>query len=258
MSYILDALRRADAERERGEVPGLQSQQHAMRDDDEAPPRPRGPVWVIAALSLALVAALAWNFLGGEPPRPVQGAEAARPAPATAPAITSAITPAVMPAIASTTAPATAPAAIVEAPPAPSTASPPPALPDAAVPAAALARASQARRVEARRPAPAPDTRVAAATPSTPAPPAAASSTRGAAQNRVFTQAELPEDVRREIPRLTIAGASYSGDAASRMVIINGQVFHEGDKIVDGLVLQQIKLKAAVLAYKGWRYEITY
>ena len=38
MSYILDALRRADAERERGKVPGLQSQQHTTLDADEAPP----------------------------------------------------------------------------------------------------------------------------------------------------------------------------------------------------------------------------
>ncbi|MEO6363565.1 MAG: hypothetical protein ABIO71_10075, partial [Caldimonas sp.] len=69
MSYILDALRRADAERERGAVPGLQSQQHPLLDDDEAPPRSRGLVWVVVALTVALAAAVAWNFIGGEPPR---------------------------------------------------------------------------------------------------------------------------------------------------------------------------------------------
>ena len=36
MSYILDALRRADAERERGVVPSLQSQQHTVVEDDDA------------------------------------------------------------------------------------------------------------------------------------------------------------------------------------------------------------------------------
>jgi len=50
----------------------------------------------------------------------------------------------------------------------------------------------------------------------------------------------------------------YSENAASRMLIINGQVFHEGDKISGELVLEQIKLKAAVLAYKGYRYGISY
>ena len=42
------------------------------------------------------------------------------------------------------------------------------------------------------------------------------------------------------------------------MLIINGQVFHEGDKLAPELVLEQIKLKAAVLRYKGYRYSVSY
>jgi general secretion pathway protein B len=76
------------------------------------------------------------------------------------------------------------------------------------------------------------------------------------ASDRVFTQAELPEAIRRELPKIAFGGASYSGDKASRMVILNGQVFHEGDTVAAGLVLKQVKQKAAVLAYKGYRYEI--
>ena len=45
---------------------------------------------------------------------------------------------------------------------------------------------------------------------------------------------------------------------ANRILIINGQVLHEGDRIAPELVLEQIRLKAAVLAFKGFRYEITY
>ena len=57
MSYILDALRRADAERERGVVPSLQSQQHTVvEEDDAAVPRSRLLLWVIAfAFSPALM-----------------------------------------------------------------------------------------------------------------------------------------------------------------------------------------------------------
>ena len=51
MSYILDALRRADAERERGAVPSLQSQQHTVSDDDAAPARPRSLVWAVVVLA---------------------------------------------------------------------------------------------------------------------------------------------------------------------------------------------------------------
>ncbi len=40
--------------------------------------------------------------------------------------------------------------------------------------------------------------------------------------------------------------------------MINGQVFHEGDRLGAGLVLERIKQKSAVLAYKGWRYEVVF
>lgn len=225
MSYILDALRRADAERERGEVPGLQSQQHAMLDDDAATPGSRTLVWTIAALTLALVLALGWNFIGGEPPRPAPVVEAPRPA-------------------VIAVAPIAAPAPVVV----------PPAATPLPVPAPAIAVApsptrTASRPVEARR-------AVQRVLPADAA--AAASGPPAAADTRIYAQSELPDTIRRELPKVTIGGASYSGDKASRMVIINGQVFHEGDAIANGLVLQQIKLKAAVLAYKGWRYQIDF
>jgi general secretion pathway protein B len=82
--------------------------------------------------------------------------------------------------------------------------------------------------------------------------------TPAAAEPRVHAQAELPDDIRRDLPKLVIGGSSYSGDAASRMVMINGQVFHEGDRLGPDLVLERIRLKSAVLAFKGWRYEVLF
>lgn len=235
MSYILDALRRADAERERGAVPGLQSQQHALVDDDAAPPRSRPLVWAIAALSIALVAAIGWNFIGGEPPRPTPVVEAPPPT-----------VVAVVPPVA-TPAPVAPVAPIVTAPPVAS----PMAVPAPALtpkPAPAATRDADGRKPPKGRPASTTATADVA-----PGPGSAAG-----ADNRVYAQSELPDTVRRELPKVAIGGASYSGDKASRMVIINGQVFHEGDTIASGLVLQQIKLKAAVLAYKGWRYQVDF
>jgi general secretion pathway protein B len=60
----------------------------------------------------------------------------------------------------------------------------------------------------------------------------------------------------RELPKLAYGGGSYSGDKASRLAFLNGQVFHEGDTIAPGLVLKQVKQKGAILAYKGYRFEI--
>ena len=54
-------------------------------------------------------------------------------------------------------------------------------------------------------------------------------------------------------------GLKYSSaNKADRILIINGQVLHEGDAIAPGLMLEQIRLKAAVLAFKGYRYGIAF
>ena len=251
MSYILDALRRADAERERGEVPSLQSQQHTIIEDDAAPARPRSLVWAVIALAVAVLALLAWNFLGGTAPparAPVEGS-ITMPVPAPlptlqpAPALPTATVPAMTPGVGAT---------------APTTATPAPVLPPTPAPPPVAAAPPTARTaVDARR---------APAAPAAPATPAtkrgtvgpAATAAPATAEPRVHSQAELPEEIRRDLPKLVIGGSSYSGDAASRMVMINGQVFHEGDRLAPDLVLERIRLKSAVLAFKGWRYEVLF
>lgn len=88
MSYILDALKKADAERERGNVPGL----HARQVTAAATPRtPTGHtrIWLalVGGLALAGVAALVWD---ARTPvavvAPTPAAVAQLPAPAVAPA----------------------------------------------------------------------------------------------------------------------------------------------------------------------------
>lgn len=68
MSYILDALKKAEQERDRGRVPRLASVQEA------APRSVRALPWLIAALLLLNAAALAWWLRPSAPPavtRPV-------------------------------------------------------------------------------------------------------------------------------------------------------------------------------------------
>ena len=67
----------------------------------------------------------------------------------------------------------------------------------------------------------------------------------------------LPPDVRAQLPRLSVGGAIYSESPSARMVILNGQVFHEGDKPAADTVLEQIRLTSAVLNSRGQRYEIS-
>jgi len=270
MSYILDALRRADAERERGAVPGLQSQQHAFAEDDAATTRPRRLVWAVVALTLALIAVIAWAFLGaaGSTSRaPIEGSVVPAPLPvlpsaqapmppvpatATAPPTGTATAPPTPQAVAPAPAPRietrVAPAPLPPARPAPATLSERPQAPPPA--AAPVERASTRSSAEARRASQRGD------------PDAGASSATAAAPNagaaRVYSPAELPEEIRRDLPKVVIGGSSYSGDAASRMIMVNGQVFHEGDRLAPGLVLERIRQKSAVLSFKGWQYEVMF
>lgn len=83
MSYILDALRRADAERQQGGVPGL----HTPPSPQAAAPVVPSPwlPWAAAALLLIVAGALAWWWM-----RPAAVAVTVVAVPAVAPAVASA------------------------------------------------------------------------------------------------------------------------------------------------------------------------
>lgn len=214
MSYILDALRKADAERDRGNVPGIHAQPSfggalPMR----APPAAKPWVWVAGgALAVGLVAAVAWYAMS----------------PSTAPVVV--------------TSPVLPPITVAPAPVAPAPAAAPPAL--AATP---KPEAPFGERKPKPKPAPAPEP-VAAAAEAKPA----------ATGEKVYTLAELPDEIRRQLPAINVGGAMYSAKPADRVLIINGQVLHEGDRISADLTLQQIRSRGALLSFKGYRYTIAY
>ena len=115
MSFILDALQRADAERERGHVPGLRSHGTAPQTRTGPLAMGRRPL-MIGATALAVAAALLWWWSGRAP----------APAPQAATAATLA---AAQMALAPPTPPAQAPALPILAP------EPPPAAPPVMAPA---------------------------------------------------------------------------------------------------------------------------
>ena len=69
---------------------------------------------------------------------------------------------------------------------------------------------------------------------------------------------ELPAEVRQRLPQLSVAGASYSANPAYRMVIVNGQVLHEGDEAAAGVVLESIAPRQVVLRSAGQRWAVAY
>ena len=219
MSYILDALRKADAERDRGNVPGIHAQPSfggAM--PSRTPPAAKPWFWLAAgALAVLIGVALAWYLMRPSP----TAAVATLPAPI-----------------------ATAPVAVAPAP-APAPVSPAP----AAAPRVQVASPKPEAAPVVRKPKPAPP----------PDPVTTAADAKPAATGeKVYTLAELPDDIRRQLPNVAIGGSMYSPKPADRILVINGQVLHEGDRIAPDLVLQQIRLKGALLSFKGYRYTIAF
>ncbi|WBY01723.1 general secretion pathway protein GspB [Ramlibacter tataouinensis] len=114
MSYILDALRKADVQRERNRLPGLQAQPHAT--PEPARPIARG-AWLLAgaAAVLGIGGVAAWQSLQGGPvtdsaPPAAPAVAVAAPSPTPQPAPAAQILPPAPPPL-----PAPAPAAAAAA-----------------------------------------------------------------------------------------------------------------------------------------------
>ena len=249
MSYILDALKRADAERERGAVPGLHAQQNTA-----LAPTPlrnaRTRLWLISGTVLVLSAISAGLWLWS-----AQTHEASLPAVqlAMVPPLVNVptTTPAPAPAPAPATAPAPTPAPTLPAAGvAPSTpASTPPALALATVPPAAAA-------VPAPAPTHKPTVSSVAPKVATPAPPSAASAPPAAAEVPLLS--ELPEDFRRQLPALAITGAVYAQTPAQRLLLVNNQVLNQGSLAAPELTLEEIRPRSSVFNFRGTRFRLAH
>lgn len=225
MSYILDALKKAEAQRGNGQVPGLHDQH--MPADFGAPPEAVGNpllIWIIMAMGALLVGVLLWaTWQTDEPTR------------------TEAQAPAVLPQTAQVT-PVPAPTSV--APPTPVSVAPPEPLgrlnpPLQAAPAPTTAPGA----ITARQVQPA-TTRMADSNPDT--------------AELAEPVGKLPESMRGQVPKMNFGGAMHSDNPANRMLIINGQLFHEGDTVSPDLVLQEIQLKSATFRYRGYRHTVQF
>jgi general secretion pathway protein B len=75
-------------------------------------------------------------------------------------------------------------------------------------------------------------------------------------EKQLPTISELPADVRKEIPDLTIIAHIYSNNPSSRMVNINGDVLREGDTLSDTLKLEEITVSGVTFNYKDHRFRL--
>lgn len=219
MSYILEALKRADAERQRGAVPGLLASQVTTPLAGVAAPGRKRAVWLavtVLALGAMVAALLRWRM----------------PDPASAPLVQTDPAPASVHVAA-----AGLPSAAVAAPAQPRVATPSPTTAAVAAPASA-----------ATPPPP-------AAEPVAPAPQASGPQ---AAVAGVALLGELQEDIRRQIPALSITGVVHSANPAQRLLVVNNQVLTQGSLAAPELRLEEIESKSSVFSFRGTRFRVAH
>lgn len=237
MSYILEALRRADSEREDGPVPGLHSQPPPA--DAYARRRTRALPWIATGVGIGLAVPLAVYFVLRETPRASTAS-----IPAAAPAVAASAPAPARPPEENVATPAAPPAAKTAEPalPAGSTTRAPDPLAPVAPPAPWPSSGAKAATKDGAKAAPREATKDAA---KTPAPP-------------IVPRDKLPEPIRAQLPPLAVGGSMYSSVPANRSLIIDGQLLRENERVTPDLVLEEIRLKSAVLNFKGHRFEISF
>jgi general secretion pathway protein B len=248
MSYILEALKKAQAERQLGNAPTL----HAAQPVVPALPASaasRKPLLVglgAGALVVVAGAVLLWRSAPA-PVTPVAALPSAPPA-AASPAAGS---------------PVVANSLEVSAPPAPpqEVRAPQPRVMQPA-PAPVAVRAVP----QALPPAPPAPVVAAVRTPTavpTPAPVAATAPARiqapaAAPDESLPYLQQLPESVQRDVPRVAFGGYMYSANPADRLLLVDKALRHEGEEVAPGLILEKLLPRAAVMNYRGVRYRVSY
>ena len=233
MSYILEALRKADAERDRGSVPDLHAQLLPPGAAEPQAEAPRGSLlpWLAVGVLLAIVAGGAWFIVNRSEPVAVAAAVPVPPVAASAAAAPAASAAA---AAASAASAVSAPEPAAAPPPRPAAKTTAPRRPPA------VARADPAPKAAPRAKAAAPTRQVET--------PVA----------RLPALGDLPGELRQLVPPMAIGGSVYSPQASARMVIVNGQVFQEGGLLAPELKLEQVRQKAAVFSIRGQLFEVPF
>lgn len=252
MSYILDALEKAEAQRARE----AGDPHHVL-----LPPAPhvatrargaRPLAWVVG-LVLALAAGwglgLIWQDRAAAPaasPGPAQVAAPASMPPSSAPTTQGADALAPPAALAAPIAPTPTAAESQTRPQTTQDVTPTTAAPTTAAPILAPVAVAPTVPRAAAEPSP-------AAKPSEPrarAPTADTNQQAGAAA----TSPVIPASV----GPLAVQGVTYSSNAALRMLIVNGQVLQEGQELAPGLSLEAIGPRSAVFNRQGHRFNVNY
>jgi len=240
MSYILEALKKAQAERQLGHSPTIHAPTLQAGAQAAAGSRLKQPVVLVVvamAVVIAVLAVLVWRT----------AAPVAVPAVAVAPGGLATSVSAVNPANQVTPTNSVDPSVTTAATqplPAPVAALPPPVATAPVLPQPPVAKAP------------------ALAQPQLPVAPAAAAPAVVVAaaktEEPVMNLRELPEPIQRAIPQVAVGGYIYSKNPADRLLLVDKILRREGEEVAPGLLLEKLHPKEAIFSYKGYRYRVPY
>jgi len=240
MSFILDALRKSDQQRQRSATPTLMSAQAPA-----AQPKPFAWGWYALLAAVLMSAGILIGWLHQWQPEPVDAAVQSAVGGSLA-ANAQKFTPAPLPAVPETT----AKPAQLQPPrePLATQTPPPPAVTPRDIAAQPALPAPQSQPVAA---APAGAKVATAAAPEQPLNPVPGDVPR---ESGVLALSDLPPALQQEIPKLAILAHSYSSKAKDRFVFINDRMWREEEYPYPGLKLEQITPDGMIFSYKGYRF----
>jgi general secretion pathway protein B len=67
---------------------------------------------------------------------------------------------------------------------------------------------------------------------------------------------QLPSEIKKELPDISISGHIYSNNHRSRLATINGHIVREGEDVVRGLKVDEITMTGVILSYQGFRFHV--
>jgi len=254
MSYILDALKKADSERQHGKTPDIYSHQpnsDTLEKEESAWSKPL--IWFLLIVVVMLLAAVlffnSWSHTQQTvilpPPSPITTATPIPPAVQSAPISSHPI------AEASVAQPATSPATPIAAVESPTPVAITPTEPVKLQPSAKLSMPAAAEKHEKRH--------VSAASASSSIKKTSVKKEADLSVETVSTTfRDLPLNIQNEIPTVTVGGYIYSAKREECQLLINKLLLHEGELVAPGLMLERMMPHSAILNYKGYRYRISY
>jgi general secretion pathway protein B len=237
MSYILDALRKADAQRERDASRGIHANPATLGPSGNGASGSSRGMWIAIAVGIGVAVAAGSYYVRGLASAP-------------APAVASNLPPA---APVKMQTPQAVASAIVPPPPVVAPATPPMRpTPQANLPpgVAVPGLSADERSRQAREAAFSDPSRM----PMAPGAPRPATAPQVAQTAVTPPVTGLPPDA----PKVAISGGVYSSSPAQRMLIVNGQVFNEGSEVAPGLAIEKIEPRTATLTFRGARYVVAY